>query len=217
MNSDQHTKDGRSDDMLLYQFQKGTNPRRVIIYLNEKGIDIPRYELDYAGGEHKSPEYLAINRSGRAPTLVTDEGLPITDSAAIVEYLEELYPGTPMIGTDALSRARIRSLERLGTDLVVRSQLWLWNLTRSFPAKEPSPSLEVATKLFGYVTEILDVLEGTISDNEFLAGERPTVADCTVFSIFQTCRERFDQPYGSAHPRLDAWYKNFRQRPSAEY
>jgi glutathione S-transferase len=203
--------------MLLYQFEKGTNPRRVIIYLNEKRIDLPRYELDYAGGEHKSREYLAINPSGRAPTLVTDEGVPITDSAAIVEYLEELYPDTPMIGTDAISRSEVRSLERLGTDLVGRSQLWLWNITQSFPAKEPSPSVEVANKLFGYVTEILDVLETKIADNEFLAGDSPTIADCTVFSIFQTCRERFEQAFGADHPRLDAWYKRFRQRPSADY
>lgn len=203
--------------MLLYQFRIGTNPRRVIIYLNEKGIDIPRYELDYAGGEHKSRDYLAINPSGRAPTLVTDEGVAITDSAAIVEYLEELYPDTPMMGTDAVARSKIRSIERLGTDLVVRSQLWLWNATRSFPAKEPSPSPELAVKLFGYVTEILDVLEATIGVNEFLAGNRPTIADCTVFSIFQTAQERFDQSFGFAHPRLDAWYKGFRQRPSAEY
>lgn len=203
--------------MLLYQFQKGTNPRRVIIYLNEKGIDVPRHELDYAGGEHKSLEYLAINPSGRAPTLVTDEGVAITDSAAIVEYLEALYPYKPMMGTDAASRSKIRSLERLGTDLVVRSQLWLWNVTDAFPAKEPSPSPEVADKLFRYVTEILDALETEIGDNRFLAGGDPTIADCTVFPIFQTCRERFNLDFGARHPRLDAWYKNFRQRPSAQY
>ena len=73
MTIDRNAEAGRLNRMLLYQFQKGTNPRRVIIYLNEKGIDIPRYELDYAGGEHKSHEYLVINPSGRAPTLVTDE------------------------------------------------------------------------------------------------------------------------------------------------
>jgi glutathione S-transferase len=76
----------------------GTNPRRVTIYLAEKGVDVPRYELDYANGEHRSPSYLRINPSGRAPALVTDAGLSITDSAAIVEYLEELYPepGKPL-------------------------------------------------------------------------------------------------------------------------
>ena len=46
--------------MLLYQFRMGTNPRRVIIYLAEKGLDVPRYELDYVNGEHRSPEYWKI-------------------------------------------------------------------------------------------------------------------------------------------------------------
>ena len=142
--------------MLLYQFRMGTNPRRVIIYLAEKGMDVPRYELDYANGEHRSPEYRKINPAGRAPTLVLESGLAITDSASIVEYLEERHPERPMI-------------------------------------------------------------EATIGYQEFLAGDVPTIADFTSFAIFQTARERFDRPLGGNHVRLNAWYKRFRNRPSAEY
>jgi glutathione S-transferase len=203
--------------MLLYQFRKGTNPRRVTIYLTEKGLDIPRYELDYANGEHRSAHYLAINPAGRAPTLVTDAGVAITDSAAIVEYLEECYPDRPMIGSDPVSRARVRSLERLGSELVARGQLWLWEQTGAFPAKEPVPSPAMAERLHRHVTELLDVLEMEIGENAFLAGPVPTIADCTTFTIFQTARERFALSFGHAHPRLDAWYKRFRARPSAEY
>jgi glutathione S-transferase len=203
--------------MLLYQFRMGTNPRRVIIYLAEKGIDVPRYELDYANQEHRSDRYTRINPSGRAPTLVTDSGAAITDSAAIVEYLEELHPDRPMIGADPLSRARVRSLERLGSDLVARGQLWLWNRTSAFPAKEASPSKGTADRTCRYVSELLDVLEAEIGENEFLTGDSPTIADFTVFAIFQTARERFDLPFASDHPRLNAWYRRFRMRPSAEY
>lgn len=203
--------------MLLYQFRKGTNPRRVIIYLAEKGIDVPRYELDYANGEHRSLDYLGINPSGRAPTLVTDGGLAITDSAAIVEYLEELHPERPMIGKDPSSRARVRALERLGSDLVARGQLWLWNRTEAFPVKEPAPSQGTADRTHRYVTELLDVLETELGGNDFLAGNEPTIADCTAFPMFQTARERFDLPFGNGHPRLDAWYGRFRSRPSADY
>ncbi|MBP2301211.1 glutathione S-transferase family protein [Azospirillum picis] len=203
--------------MLLYQFQKGTNPRRVIIYLAEKGIEVPRYELDYANGEHRTARYLAINPAGRAPTLVTDSGLAITESAAIVEYLEELYPDRPMIGSDPLTRARVRALERIGNDLIARGQLWLWNRTGAFPAKEPSPSAETENRLHRYVTELLDVLETEIGENGFLAGAEPTIADFTAFPIFQTARERFDLPFADGHRRLDAWYRRFRARPSAEY
>lgn len=203
--------------MLLYQFRKGTNPRRVIIYLAEKGIDIPRYELDYANGEHRTARYLSINPAGRAPTLVTDSGLAITESAAIVEYLEELYPDQPMIGSEPLERARVRTLAMLGNDLVARGQLWLWNRTGAFPAKERVPSQETAERMHHYVSELLDVLEKEIGENSFLAGAVPTIADCTTFPIFQTARERFDLPFGNSHPRLNAWYERFRARPSAEY
>jgi glutathione S-transferase len=203
--------------MLLYQFQKGTNPRRVMIYLAEKGLDVPRYELDYANGEHRSARYRDINPSGRAPALLTDTGVVITDSAAIVEYLEECYPDRPMIGTDPVHRARVRSLERFGSDLVARGQLWLWNQTGAFMAKEPAPAKETADRLHGYVSELLDVLETEIGESEFLAGAEPTIADFTVFPIFQTARERFNLPFGDNHRRLDAWYKRFRLRPSADY
>lgn len=206
-----------NDSMLLYQFKMGTNPRRVIIYLAEKGIDVPRYELDYANGEHRSADYLAINPAGRAPTLVTAEGLAITESTAIVEYLEELNPANPMIGSSPAERARVRSLERVGNDLVVRSMAWLWNLTGAFKAKEPRPSAAVAVASLRYVEELLNYLEISIGDSEFLAGDSPTIADFTTFPIFQTARERFDLPMGFAHPKLDAWYGRFRKRPSADY
>jgi glutathione S-transferase len=178
---------------------------------------VARYELDYINGEHRSARYRGINPSGRAPTLVTDTGIAITDSAAIVEYLEDLNPERPMIGSDPVSRARVRSLERLGSDLIARGQLWLWNQTQAFPAKEPAPLPQTADRMWPYVSELLDVFETEIGDHAFLAGDQPTIADFTTFTIFQTARERFDLPFGNDHPRLDAWYRRFRARPSADY
>lgn len=122
-----------------------------------------------------------------------------------------------MLGTDPVQRARVRALERAGNDLIVRSQAWLWNLAGAFKAKEPQPSALVAAKNWRYVEELLDYLEVAVGDDEFLAGTAPTVADFTNFAIFQTARERFDQPFGTDHPKLDAWYRRFRARPSANY
>ncbi len=151
---------------------------------------------------------------------MTDTGLAITDSAAIIEYLEECHPDRPMIGSDPLARvarARVRSLERLGGDLVARGQLWLWNQTSAFPAKEPAPSKGTADRISRYMSELLDILETEIGENEFLAGDGLTIADFTVFPIFQTARERFNLPFAEDHRRLDAWYKRFRLRPIADY
>jgi glutathione S-transferase len=122
-----------------------------------------------------------------------------------------------MIGTDAPSRARVRSLERLAADLVGRGQLWLWNRTSAFLGKEPAPSSEAAERIFRYVDEILAVLEREIGDRPFLAGDAPTIADFTAFPIFQTARERFDLPFGNDYPQLESWYQRFRSRPSADY
>jgi glutathione S-transferase len=103
-----------------------------------------------------------------------------------------------MIGTEPISRAKVRVLERVGNDLIVRCHMWLWNLTDAFPAKEPTPSLEVAGKAYRYVLELFDILESAIGNHEFLAGDTPTIADFMNFSIFQTARERFDQPLGES-------------------
>ena len=134
-----------------------------------------------------------------------------------MEYFEELNPQRPMIGTDPVSRAKVRAIERVGNDLCVRSQAWLWNFKDAFLGKEPRPSKPVADQVYRYVAELLDILEAHIGDAEFLAGTKPTIADFSTFAIFQTARERFDQALGRYHPRLDRWYENFRTRPSAEY
>ena len=202
--------------MRLYLFSQGVNPRRVIIYLAEKGIDVPRVEVDPASREHKGADFLALNPAGRVPVLALDDGSTITESAAIVEYLEELNPEPPMIGTDPAARARVRALERLGNDLMVRGQLWLMHSSPYF-AQRVAQKPEVAAAAKPMVDELLAALEAHLGDRPFLAGERATIADCTAFALFQTCRVRFNEPFGADYPRLDAWYARFADRPSAAY
>lgn len=113
---------------------------------------------------------------------MTDTNFAITDSAAIIEYLEECYPHPPLIGVYSLSRARVLSLERLGSELIARSQLWLWNKTNVSPAKEPAPSKETADHVSRYVTELLDVLENEIGER-VPGRDKPTIADFTVFPL----------------------------------
>jgi hypothetical protein len=92
---------------------------------------------------------------------------------------------------------------------VARGQMWLWNRTDGFRAKEPAPSREAAERIYGYITELLDILQKEIGEHAFLAGDTLTIADCTAFPIFQTTRERFGLAFGNEHPRLDAWYSAF--------
>src|SRR5262245_39217671 len=99
--------------MKLYMFPLAPNPRRVVVYLKEKGIELSFVSIDVTKGENRTPEFLAKNPSGALPVLELDDGTVLTESLAIVEYLEELHPNKPMIGTTPLERARVRELERI--------------------------------------------------------------------------------------------------------
>jgi len=201
--------------VLLFETCKSTNPRRVHLYLAEKGLDIPRRQIDFSANEQRSAEFLALNPLGRVPVLLLEDGTTITESAAIVEYLEELYPEPPMIGTTAVQRAQVRALERIGQDLITRGQLWLIHTSAYFADRRQNPEVAAAAKLL--VDPLLDGLEIHLADQPFLAGDRVTVADCTVFAMLQSCRVRFDKPLADDLPRLDAWYWRFAGRPSAAY
>ena len=202
--------------MMLYQIRQATNPRRVIIYLAEKDIDIPRYEVNAAANEHKSAAFLALNPAGKVPVLALDDGTALSESAAIVEYLEECHPNPPMIGTTPAQRARVRALERIGNDLIVRSQLWLMH-SHAFFSGHVQQHAEVAKLAQAFALELLTTLEQRIGDNKFLAGGHPSIADCTLFALFQTCRTRLQIPLGEDQPRLNHWYLRFSERPSAAY
>jgi glutathione S-transferase len=202
--------------MKLYQSRQGVNPRRVIIYLAEKGIDVLRIEIDTVAREQKRPAFLALNPAGKIPVLELDDGRALSESAAIVEYLEEIHPEPPMIGTDPVRRAKVRALERISADLIVRSQIWLMHFCSYF-AKRVDQKPEVAAAMKPLVVELLNELEAHIGDAPFLAGEHVTIADCTLFALFQACRARLGVPIGADQPRLDAWYARFAERRSAAY
>jgi glutathione S-transferase len=194
----------------------GTNPRRVIIYMTEKGIEIERVDVNTAASEHKQAAFLARNPAGKIPVLELDDGSYLSESAAIVEYLEELHPNPPMIGVTPAARGRVRALERIGTDLIARTGIMLYHSHPHFAGRVVQQPM-VAEAVRPLVHELLATLEQHIGTRPFLAGEQPTIADCSVFALFQTCRHRLKLDFGAEYPRLDAWYARFVQRPSAVY
>ncbi len=103
--------------MKLYQARVMTTcPRRVTVYMAEKGIDCEIVTIDMRGGEGLTPRFLAMNPTGRVPVLELDDGSFLPESGAIVEYLEELYPDPPIIGTTPEARAHMRATERMMVD-----------------------------------------------------------------------------------------------------
>jgi glutathione S-transferase len=85
--------------MRIYDFSFTLNPHKLRIYLPEKGLSIPLQRIDLRKGDNLKPAFLAKNPMGALPVLELDDGSCLTESLAIIEYLEELHPDPPMIGT----------------------------------------------------------------------------------------------------------------------
>ena len=98
--------------MKLYDCQMAPNPRRVRVFLAEKGVDIPKTEVSIIEGENLKPEYLAVNPRGLLPTLELDDGNRIDETIAICRYIEETQPEPNLMGRDALEKAQIESWQR---------------------------------------------------------------------------------------------------------
>jgi len=204
--------------MKLYGAAMSANTRRVKIYLAEKGLDnIEEVDLVGAANVIKTPEYLAKNPAGKIPLLELDDGTFLPESAAIVEYLEEIYPDPPMIGTTPLERAKVRSLERVVADQSVLCRLYYLHMGPSFLqslrgfAYDP----KVAAAVKPTFDNNLHTIEVRMGDYPFVAGAKPTVADCHLYAVLSAGVEKFNYVISDDFPRLQRWYKNFSARPSA--
>ena len=98
--------------MKLYDLKAGMNPRRVRIFLAEKGVTIPRVEVDMAGGENRRAPFLTINPMGTMPVLELDDGTHLSESMAICRYIEELHPQPNLFGATPLERAQVEMWNR---------------------------------------------------------------------------------------------------------
>jgi glutathione S-transferase len=206
--------------MRLYQAKVlNTCPRRVTIYMAEKGIECDIVTVDMRAGVGRTPEFLRKNPNGTVPVLELDDGSYLPDSSAIIEYLEELFPDPPMLGMTSAERAQIRATERMATEFQTRNGLWSVNSHPSWPQRRPDfvQYPDVATFLAPGRDRSLEALEARIGESEFLCGSRPTVADCGLFAAVDTINRLTDYEIPETVPRLRAWFERFRKRPSAQY
>jgi glutathione S-transferase len=202
--------------MKLYGAHMAANPRRVKIYLAEKGIEIEQVDFALPYAEMKTPEFLALSPTGRIPVLELDDGSSIPESTAIIEYLEELHPEPDMIGATPRARARVRALQSIAADLVIPMGNYVRHSSPDFlPSRGLTPVPEVADFFVPGIDRGLTALEMMIGDNDYLAGDRPTLADCHLYALFHACIDKFGYELPDKFPRLLAWYARFSERPSA--
>lgn len=200
--------------MKAYVFPFAPNPRKLLVYLGEKGLDIPREVVDIASGQNRTPEFLRKNPLGGLPVLELDDGSCLTESLAIIEYLEELNPKPPMLGATPLERARVREIERLCELGVLSNVASYFQNTHAFMAGRLKQSPDTAENAKGRLATNLKVLDEKIGGRRFVAGERPSIADCTLLAALEF-GEFAGVPLDPAFKNVTRWYTDFKERPSA--
>ncbi len=185
--------------MKAYVFAGAPNPRKLIVYLREKGLEIPLESVDILSGANRTPEFLKKNPLGGLPVLELDDGSHLTESLAIIQYLEELHPTPPMIGTSPVERARVRELERICELGVFSSVGTVFQNTHPFFAGRLKQSPEAAENARARLASTLKVVDARIDGRPFVAGDRPFTGI----------------PLDPGLKNVARWYEEFKQRPSA--
>jgi len=203
-------------NLKLYQFAWGIYPRRVHVYLREKGIDgIEMLELDPVAAENRRPEHLAKNPTGTIPTLETDNGRFVCQSSTILLYLEELFPSPDMIGKSLEDRARTMDQLLLVNEAYNFAGICTLNSSPLFEQLR-AQNLEVARAMRHEYERVLGSLEALAGDGDYLGGTNPSVADVAFFASEQFMRDLYKLQLPPRLERLEGIYGRFLKRPSAE-
>jgi len=201
--------------MKLYDGGRAPNPRRVRVFLAEKGITVPTEQVDLGALQHKTAAFAAINPVQRVPALVLDDGTTIAESIAICRYFEALQPEPALFGVGARQVAEIEMWNR-------RLELsLLFPIAHVFRNTHPAmkemevpqvPAWAEANK--PRVMEFLAILDRDLKDRPFVAGDRYTVADITGLVAVD-----FMKPAKLALPEsctnVRRWHAEVSARPSA--
>jgi glutathione S-transferase len=202
--------------MKLLQTKAAPNPRRVRIFLAEKGIEVPCEDVDLMQGALKTPEFTAVNPFQRVPVLVLDDGTAIAETMAICRYFEELNPEPRLFGTGAVGVATVEMWSRR-MDLGL-----LLSVAQAFRHLHPAMAkLEVPqVAAWGEANkpralEILKIMDDQLASRRFLAGEHYSVADINGLVAIDFMKPaHIERPRGLKN--LARWYEEVASRPSAK-
>lgn len=202
--------------MKLYDYQAGPNPRRVRIYLAEKGIDVPLVTVDLMKREQKAPEFLEKNPIGSIPVLELDDGTCISESVAICRYFEELHPEPPLFGRTPLERATVEMwLRRVELNFMMPvGMVWIHGhpLTARLVKQIPEAAEQNRKRVhLGY-----KLLDDQLAASEFVAGPDYTVVDAVLLASLDFANGLVGVPYDNELTHLKRWHEMVSERPSAE-
>ena len=201
--------------MKLYNHSIAPNPRRVRIFAAEKGIDLLLEEVDILAGKCRTPEFLAKNASGGVPVLELEDGSCLSESVAICRYLEGMHPEPNLLGRDLREQAEIERWNR-------RMELELFAAIGR-TVQNTSPIFEGRFKQFpeygetqrAVVHQRLERMDGELDGQQFVAGDRFTIADITALAAIDIGDRLAGIKIPPELAHLRRWYAAVSSRPSA--
>ena len=200
--------------MKLYDGGRAPNPRRVQIFLKEKELELPTIQLDLNALEHKSEELTAKNPAQTVPFLELDDGTVISETIAICRYIEELHPTPNLFGDTALERAQIEMWNRrLELGFFMKVAFSFRHLHPGAAVLEGEQIAAWGEKSRAAAYSTMEMLDTHLTQNQFFAGTRFSVADITALVACQ-----FFKPAKIEMPehlkKLQRWLSEVSARPS---
>ena len=201
--------------MKLYDATMAPNPRRVRVFLAEKGVQIPIEQVDLVAKENYGPEFRARNPLGRVPVLELDDGTCIAETVAICRYFEETVPDPPLMGTDAVDRARVEMWQR-------RMELEIFSPVANvfvhthdyFKGRVPQVA-EYGEVCRTHAITRMRWLDEVLATRPFVAGDRYTIADVTALCGIDWGRVTKTRVPAEC-TNLLRWHEQVSARPSAK-
>ena len=194
----------------------GPNPRVVKMFMAEKGLDIPRVEINLMAGENRQAPYLSKNPAGQMPALELDDGVVLCEILPICEYLDEIHPSPPLIGTTPEERGVTRMWTRridLNICEPMANGFRFAEGLRLFQSRiHVIP--QAADDLKAIVRERLAWLDGLIAGRQWVVGERFTLADILLY-VFLEFGAQVGQPLDPANANIAALKDRIGARASA--
>jgi glutathione S-transferase len=203
--------------MKLHTSLRAPNPRRVDMFLIEKGISgIEREVYDLNAGEHRSAKFTAMNPVARVPVLELDDGRFLAESRAICSYLEILYPEPNLMGADAEERAFIEMADRQ-VELTLLAAV-ANHVRHTHPGLLPleNPQFaDYAAEQGRRMVAAAALFDQLLSRRRWMAGDRFTIADITAFCGLEFARLVKFRPADAGLQHLADWRERVAERPSA--
>ncbi len=207
--------------MKFYDCKTAPSPRRVRIFLAEKGLDVETIEVDLAAGEQFSEAFRQLNPDCVVPVLELDDGSSLTEVMGICRYLEAIQPEPPLFGATAVEQGLVQSwiskIEQQGLAAMADA---FRNATpglkgRALPGPDGYEQIpELAERGRQRVLAFLARLDSRLAESNYLAGADFSAADITALVFVDFARRGRIQPDADT-PGLDRWYEAVSSRPSA--